>query len=148
MRWILVGLAIVAATMVTIALSWPWWSVGPSFGIGPGAEIDRIGGSTTFRQAAVGVSAGALVTVVALLALAGALAAKRKGTLAAGAVLTASATALVAGVVFVATFPTLAGATIARGMIAYFGALAIAVTCAVIAGRAARDRDRRRDRPL
>jgi len=123
-RWTIVGLALAGALALVFAVGSPrvasWWSVDDLLSVGPGGstacfggecsrhELVWLGGDAMFRKAALATVAAALISAVALLALAGALAAGRRAALAAGAALTATLTAAVAGIVFVATFPGVA----------------------------------------
>lgn len=145
------GLALLGACALAIAVQGGrWWSVGEGLAIGPtgtkaclGGECGRhglewIGGTELWRRAAVATTAAALIAAFALVALAGSLAARRRGTLAAGATLTATLTAAVAGAVFVATFPGTdaisAGqpATLAGGALLYLGGVMVAVAASVV----------------
>jgi hypothetical protein len=132
-RRILAVVALAAACALALAAASPelgrWWTLGDAVAIGPRgtaicvggdcrqAGLGWLGGDELWRRAAVGVTAASLITTVALAALAGALLAGRRATLAAGASLTALGTAAVAGVVFVATFPGAAAfdATVSLG---------------------------------
>ena len=145
------GLALLGAVALAVAVQAAgWWSVGDGTAIGPtgttaclGGEcgrhgLDWIGGSELWRRAAVATTAAALIAAVALVALAGALAARRRGTLAAGATLTATLTAAVAGAVFVATFPgtTAVGsgreASLGGGVVLFGAGVVVAIAAAVV----------------
>ena len=153
-RWIVVGLALVGAVALAIAVQvGRWWTVGEGLAIGPtgtraclGDDCGRhglewIGGSELWRRAAVATTAAALIAAFTLVVLAGALAARRRGTLAAGAALTATLSAAVAAVVFIATFPGTdrlgAGqpASLGGGALLYLAGVVVAVAAAVVVVR-------------
>jgi hypothetical protein len=150
-RWIAVGLALLGATALAIAVQGGgWWSVGDGTAIGPTGTkacmagecgrhgLEWIGGSELWRRAAIATTAAALIAAFALVALAGSLAAKRRGTLAAGATLTATLTAAVAGVVFVATFPGTDAigsgqpASLAGGALLFLAGVVVSIAAAVV----------------
>jgi hypothetical protein len=150
-RWIAVGLALAGAFAMAVAVqAGGWWSVGDGTTIGPTGTkacmagecgrhgLEWIGGSELWRRAAIATTAAALIAAFALVALAGALAARRRGVLAAGATLTATLTAAVAGVVFVATFPGTgaigqgAPASLGLGALLFLAGVVVAVAAAVV----------------
>jgi hypothetical protein len=150
-RWIAVGLALLGACALAIAVQGGrWWSVGDGLAIGPTGTkacfagecgrhgLDWIGGSELWRRAAIATTAATLIAAFALIALAGSLAARRRGALAAGATLTATLTAAVAGVVFVATFPGTSAlatgqpASLDRGALLYLFGVIVSVAVSVV----------------
>jgi hypothetical protein len=142
----IIGLALAAAAALAFAVGSPvaarWWSVGDLLAIGPngtsacfGGECTRhelvwLGGGALFRQAALATLAASLLDALLLVALAAALASKRRGTLLAGSALTATGTAAVAAIVFVATFPGVGA--IGPGHEASFGLGAIVFALGVV----------------
>jgi len=117
-RWVAVGIALLGACALAIAVQGAgWWSVEQGFSIGPSGTrvcvegecskkgLEWIGGTELWRRAGIATTAAGLITALLLVALAGALAARRTGRLAAGATLSAAATAAAAAILFVATFP-------------------------------------------
>lgn len=72
------------------------------------ADLGWLGGGELWRRAGIATWTAGMLTALVLVALAGALAAKRRGATVAGVTLVSSMTALVAGLVFVVRFPGLA----------------------------------------
>jgi hypothetical protein len=165
-RWIVVVLALAGATCLAVAVMsprvGPWWTVGEIAAIGPGGtsvcmpgaectrdDLDWIGGGELWRRAGVATMAAGVIAALALVAVAAALASRRRGRLAAGAAISAIATAVAAGTVFVAAFPGLgvtgldvvtAPPSLDRGALLHLAGAVAGLTAAVItltAGRRA-----------
>jgi hypothetical protein len=118
-RWIVIAIALGAAVCFAIAVQGGrWWSA-ETIGVGPGGtrlcfgsggecrvdDLFLVGGSAWWRKAGLATMTASLIATLALIALAGSLAAKRKGTLAAGAAMSATLTSAVAGALFLVGFP-------------------------------------------
>ncbi|MCB9571594.1 MAG: hypothetical protein H6709_05840 [Kofleriaceae bacterium] len=130
LRWTSIGLALVGAALLAIAVqAGRWWSVaGGDVTIGPlssrtcmGGTCRDVGlgwlaGSGLWLRAGMATYGGGLIAGFALTAMAGALAAGRAGTLAAGSALVAVFTVTVAAAIFIATAPALPGMGLARGV--------------------------------
>jgi hypothetical protein len=145
-RWIVVAVALVAAVLLAIAVQGArWWAAGDVH-VGPGGtqvcfdggcrsqDLSWIGGSEMWRKAGLATMAGSLITTIALAFLAGSLAAKRTGRLAAGATLTATLTATTGGMLFLVRFPGLPQglhAEPAYGLVMWAIGVVIAGVCAV-----------------
>lgn len=82
--------------------------------------------------------AGGLVTAFMLVVMAAGLAAKRIPKLVAKSVLVSIATASLAGTVFLATFPGVEGASLARGAWLFFGGIVLALGAAIFVLKEAR----------
>lgn len=118
-RWILVAVALAGATCFTIAVQVStWWSIDGVITVRPlgtrscfqagecmKGDLGFLGGGELWRRSGVAVWTAGMIAALALVALAGALAAKRRGTTVAGVTLVASMTALVSGLVFFLRFP-------------------------------------------
>ncbi len=141
----MVGAAIVAAAGFALSVyGGSWWSLrgaGASVEIGPfgsqrcfgascgPAGLGWIGASERWLRIGVATWAAGLLAMLALLALAGALAARRSPPLLAKFTLAALAAAALAGGTFVAMFPGLVGASMGIGVLLY--GVAVVVGAAV-----------------
>jgi hypothetical protein len=150
-RWIVVGVLLISAIAFAMSV-WGgrWWSIG-DVSIGPygsthcfGGECKHaglgwIGGTDRWMRTGVATWAGGVLTMLALLGVAGAVAARRVPRLAAKMTLVAIATTLVAGSLFIAQYPGIAGATSDRGLWLFVvGVIAgIAATIPVLRARVA-----------
>lgn len=81
--------------------------------------------------------AGGLVTALMLIVMAAGLASNRIPKLVAKSVLVSIATASLAGTIFLATFPGMEGAVLARGAWLFFGGIVLALAAAISVLRAA-----------
>jgi hypothetical protein len=122
------ALAAAAAFAVAVQGS-PWWRIGDEIGIGTmttrhcfgeggcsQSGLSWTGGSDTWVKAGAATYGAGLVAALILLALAGALAAKASGRLAAMSAGVATLSAAVVGTVFVVTRPAVPGTELARGV--------------------------------
>lgn len=120
--------AVVAAACFALAVQGGrWWTLGDSVGVGPvstqrcfdgrceNTSLAWTGGSGVWVRAGTSTYAAGLVAAAVMVALAGALAARRAGRLAAGVAVVATMTAIVAGAVFVQARPAMPGLTLDRG---------------------------------
>jgi hypothetical protein len=113
-RWIIVALALAAASAFAVSVqAGRWWTisdveVGP-FGsrspFGGAADLSWAGGSVRWQRFGFATGAGGLIAMLVLIVLAGALAAGRVPRLAARTALVAIATATLAAVGFVVARP-------------------------------------------
>jgi hypothetical protein len=130
-RWIIVALALVAASAFAVAaIAGRWWSIGDVAEIGPfrslrcfgeggeceAAGLNWIGGSERWMRTGMGAWAGCLISTFVLCVTAAAVAAKRIPKLAAKTSLVSVATAALAGTAFIVQFPGVEGAKIDRGI--------------------------------
>jgi hypothetical protein len=140
MRAVAVGLALIGACALAIAVEGGrWWSmpdvsVGPAwsshcFG-GPCESMDWVGGDGSWFRFSVASWAAGLIGAACLVGLASALASKRSGRLLAKMVIAAALAAIVAGAAFVMTFPHVPGMGVDRGVILYFGGVLLALAAA------------------
>lgn len=127
-RWITVVALLIAAFAFAMSV-WGgrWWSI-DDVAIGPygsthcfGADCKHaglgwIGGTERWMRTGMATWAGGVLSMIALLGVAGAIAARRVPRLAAKMTLVAISTTLLTGVAFIVQFPGVAGATIDRGM--------------------------------
>lgn len=147
-RWILVALALAAACAFAFSVQLgKWWVIGdvePGIEIGPfGTKhcfgvgdckiggIWWVGGGDRFVRLGMATWAGGLISALMLVIMAARLAAHAVPRLVAKSVLVAIATASLAGTVFVATFPGVAGASLARGAWLYAVGVVIALGSAI-----------------
>lgn len=146
-RWIIVVLALVAATLFAISVqTGRWWSVG-DVEIGPfgskhcfdgdcrPASLSWIGGSERWARTGMGTWVGGLLSALVLAIMAAAAAARRTPKLAAKTALVSIATTLVAGVLFIAQYPGVQGAGIDRGVLFFALALVIGAGAALMVFR-------------
>jgi hypothetical protein len=142
-RWFIVGIAVVAAAAFAISVqAGRWWSV-EGFEIGPtgsyrcfGGEckstgLGWIGGSERWMRTGTGVWTAGMLSMLSLLVVAGAVAARRVPRLAAKVALVSMATAAVTGALFVSQFPGVQGATLDRGFPLLGAAIALGTTACV-----------------
>jgi hypothetical protein len=128
-----------------------WWAIGDFAEIGPfrskhcfgggecqAAGLAWVGGGDRWMRLGMATWAAGLVTGFMLVVMAGALAANRIPKLVAKSVLVSIVTASLAGTVFVATFPGMEGASLARGAWSYFVGIVLALVAAISVLRAAR----------
>lgn len=145
-RVLAIVLALAGAASFAIAVQGgQWWRIGDDVGIGTIAtsrcfggtcglgSLAWTGGSDAWQRGGFATHVAGLVTAAVLIALAGALAAKRTGRLTSAVVIISTVTAIVAGTVFYTLRPELPGATIGRGLLLFgagvvFAAAAAAVT--------------------
>lgn len=144
-RIITLIVALAAAACFALAVQGgQWWTVG-EHSIGTtasrqcfgddacrGASMAWTGGSDLWLRAGYATKAAGTIAMLVMLALAGALAAKRGGKLAAQMALIATMTAIVAGGLFQQYRPSMPGMEVARGTY-LFGVAIIAALGAAIA---------------
>ena len=149
-RWIIVGIAIAAAAAFAISVqAGHWWSAS-GVDIGPlGAYacfegecrprgLGWTGGSGRWMRTGTGVWAAGMLSMLLLLAVAGAVAARRTPRLLAKATLVSVATAAITGALFVAQFPAVPGAWMDHGIPLFGVALALGAAACVAVLRARR----------
>lgn len=138
-RWRYIAVALVAASLFATSL-WVghWWTVG-EVAIGPlgsrycfGGDcrpggLTWIGGTATWQRSATATWAAGFVSMAALIALAGAIAAGRVPRLLAKSSLMAIGTAVVVSGYFVVAFPGIGGASIGYGIGLYATAAGLGV---------------------
>lgn len=142
-RWIIVVLALVAATAFAISVqTGRWWSVG-DVEIGPfgskhcfdgdcrPASLSWVGGTTRWARTGMGTWAGGLVSALVLAVMAAAVASRRVPRLAAKTALVAIATTLAAGSLFIAQYPGVRGAGMDRGIPLFLVAIVLGAAVAV-----------------
>lgn len=130
-RWIVIVLALAAASAFALSVqALMWWSVG-EVGIGPfgashcfggecrGTGLSFLNGSDLWMRSGIATGVAALVSMLALVVLAGAVAARRVPKLAARSCIVAIATAVVCGLYFICKFPGLGGASTGLGPIVF-----------------------------
>lgn len=143
-------LAIAAAAAFAISVQGGrWWSVG-DVEIGPfgtrscvtgecrPAGLGWVGGTERWMRTGNGVWAAGMISMVTLLVVAGALAAKRVPRLAAKTTLVSIVTAIVTGALFVAQYPGVPGASADRGLWLFGGAVVAGLVVAIAVLRAPR----------
>jgi hypothetical protein len=148
-RWLTIALALAAASMFAVSVqAGRWWSIG-DFEVGPFGSRNCLGGNChatglswlggTERWARTGVAtwAGAMLAMLVLVAVAGAIAAKRTPRLLAKTALVAVLTAALAGTWFVIQFPAQNGASLGvdRGLFLFYGGAALGLAAAINALR-------------
>lgn len=149
-RLITIALAIVGAALFAVAVQGGrWWDVGPDVHVGLSATercfggdcaystLAWAGGSPTWERLGVATYVGALLTALALVALGGAVAARRTGRLAAAVVTVALVTATAVAIGFHALAPVLPGATLGRAPFLFVGAVvaALAAVASVVTAK-------------
>lgn len=148
-RWILVALALVAASAFAIAaVAGRWWSIG-NVEIGPFASkqcfgtdgcrpagLGWIGGTERWMRTGTGAWAGCLLSMFLLLITAAAVASRRIPKLAAKTTLVSIATATLAGTAFIAQFPGVEGAKADRGMYLFVVAIVLGAATSIAVLRA------------
>lgn len=143
-RVLTIVLALLAAGGFAVAAEGGhWWDLGGGVHIsltgtercfdgdcGVGA-LGWTGGSGLWERAGVGAYVGSLCAALVLVALAGAVAARRAGRLAAAVVAVATATTTAAGVGFVAMAPAIPGAALGRGVIIFAVGVVLAIAAVI-----------------
>jgi hypothetical protein len=144
-RWVIVGIAVVAAAVFALSVqAGQWWTVpNPSF---EGLEIGPLGshrcvdgeckvlgrgwsgGTARWIRTGTGVWAAGMLSMLVLLGVAGAVAARRVPRLAAKMALVSVGTAAVTGALFVLQFPAVQGAEIGRGIPLFGVGIALGAT--------------------
>jgi hypothetical protein len=143
-----IALSLVAAACFAMAVhGGRWWTIG-EIGVGPvstqrcfdgaceSGSLAWASGSEVWERAGTATWAAGLVASLVLVALAGALAARRAGRLAAGMAVVATFTAIAAGGVFISQRPPIEGVQIARGVWLYSAGIVLALAAALAAMRA------------
>lgn len=149
-RLITIALAIVGAALFAVAVQGGrWWDVGSEVHVGLSATercfggdcaygtLSWAGGSPMWERLGVATYVGGLLAALALVALAGAVAARRAGWLAAGVVTVAVVTATAVAIGFHTLAPELPGATLGRAPYLFVGAVlaAIAAVASVVTAK-------------
>jgi hypothetical protein len=150
-RWIIVGIAVVAAAAFAVSVqAGRWWSVA-GFEIGPfgsyrcfggecrSAGLGWIGGTERWMRTGTGVWAAGLLSMLVLLGVAAAVAARRVPRLVAKMALVSIATAAVTGTLFVIQFPGVQGAEMDRGIPLFVAAIVLGAAACIAVLRARRD---------
>lgn len=152
-RWIIIGLALAAACAFAFSVQLGrWWAIGDVAEIGPfgskhcfGTGDCKLaslawvgGGSDRWMRLGMATWAGALVAVFMLVVMSARLAANKLPRLVAKSLLVAIITASLAGTAFVAQFPGVEGASLARGAWLFVLAIAFALAAAISVLRAER----------
>ena len=126
-----------------------WWTIG-EHAVGPTssqrcfagncerAPLDWTGGTEVWKRAGIATWTAGMVAALVLVALAGALAARRRGRLGAAVAVVATMTAVVAGAVFLQYRPSMPGMAMDRGVYLFGGAIIAALAAAVSVLRATR----------
>jgi hypothetical protein len=155
-RWLLVALALAAAcTFIFSVQLGRWWVIGDVAEIGPfrskhcfgggecqAAGLAWVGGGDRWMRLGMATWAGGLVTAFMLVVMAARLAANKIPKLVAKSVLVSIATASLVGTAFLATFPGLESAQLARGAWLFFGGIVLALAAAItvlVRAKAVRD---------
>ncbi|MBK7071351.1 MAG: hypothetical protein IPH44_03515 [Myxococcales bacterium] len=140
-RLLIIVLALVGAAGFAISVEGGrWWSLGGEIHVGPAGtqrcfggecgvgDLTWVHGSGFWERCGSGAYAGGLVAGLALLALAGSIAARRAGRLAAAVAGIGSVTAIAAGVGFYALAPAIPEASVGRGAVLFAIGAAAALT--------------------
>ena len=149
-RWIVVALALAAACAFAFSVQLgKWWAIGDVAEIGPfgsrhcfgageckHADVSWVGGGDRWMRLGMATWAGGLVTAFMLVVMSARLAANRVPRLVAKSVLVSIATASLAGTVYVATFPGVEGAGLARGAWLFAIGVVLALAAAITVLRA------------
>ena len=149
-RWIIVGIAVVAGAAFALSVqAGRWWTVA-GFEIGPfgsyrcfggeckSAGLGWTGGSERWMRTGTGVWAAGFLSMILLLVVAGAVAARRVPRLVAKTALVSIGTAAVTGALFVAQFPGVQGAEMDRGIPLFGAAIVLGASICVAILRAPR----------
>lgn len=144
-RLIIIALALSGAAGFAISVEGGrWWSLGADIHVGPAGtqrcfggqcgigDLAWVRGSGLWERCGSGVYAGGLVAGLALLALAGAIAAQRAGRLAAAVAGVAGLVTIATGVGFYALAPAIPQASVGRGLV-LFAIGAVAAIAAIAA---------------
>jgi hypothetical protein len=147
-RWLVVALALAAASAFALSVqAGRWWSIGDieigPFGsrspFGGSGALSWAGGSARWERFGVATGAGGLIAMFVLVVLAGAVAANRVPRLAAKTAVVAIVTAGLAAIGFVATRPDNGlPFALGRGVVLFTAAVAIGAIAAVGVLRAPR----------
>jgi hypothetical protein len=153
-RWLIVGLALVAATALAVSVqAGRWWSIrggdtGIAVDIGPFGSHSALrgqgglswaGGEPRWERFAMATWGGGMIAMFVLVIVAGGVAAKRTPRLAAMTALVAIATAAAVAVGFIVTRPTAMPFEPDRGIPLFaVGAVAGALACVAVMVRARR----------
>jgi hypothetical protein len=144
MKWLVVALALVAASAFAISVqAGVWWSVGQvSFGPfgtdrcfgGSCARTDLgwMGGSDLWMRSAVAVGAAGAIASFLLVLLAGATAAGRLPRVVARSTLVAIATSFACATYFMTQRPAVEGASLDRGALLFAGGIVIGTAACVV----------------
>ncbi|MBK9033921.1 MAG: hypothetical protein IPL61_22085 [Myxococcales bacterium] len=143
-RVLTIALALAAAAGFAMSVEGGrWWSLGPDIHVGPistercfGGDcqfstLAWTGGSGAWERVGIATYAGGLCAALVCLALAGSLAARRPGRLAAAVTAIATITAGAAAAGFYLLRPDIPGGTTGRGALLFAGAVAAAAAAAV-----------------
>jgi hypothetical protein len=151
-RWLIVGIAVAAAVAFAISVQGGRWWIVAGFDvveIGPSGSyrcfsgecrstgLGWIGGSERWMRTGTGTWAGGLLSMLMLLVVAGAAAARRVPRLAVKAALVSIGTAAIAGALFVLQFPGVQGAEVTRGIPLFGAAVVLGAAACIAALRAA-----------
>lgn len=150
-RWLIVGIAVAAAIVFALSVQGGrWWTV-PNFEgleIGPtgsqrcfGGEcklagLGWSGGSERWMRTGTGVWAAGMLSMLVLIGVAAAVAAKRVPRLAAKMALVSIGTAAVTGTLFVIQFPGVQGAAMGRGIPLFVVGVALGAAACIAVLRA------------
>ncbi|MGE0400818.1 MAG: hypothetical protein AB7T06_29170 [Kofleriaceae bacterium] len=142
-RWIIIVLALVAATAFAISVqTGRWWSVG-DVEIGPfgskhcfdgdcrPAGLTWVGGTERWARTGMGAWAGGLLSALVLAIMAAAIASRRVPKLAAKTALVAIGTTLATGALFIAQYPGVPGASVDRGLVIFAIAIVLGAVAAI-----------------
>ena len=148
-RWIAIALALGAALALAFSVQGgQWWSIGDEVTIGPLGTVQCFGGecrqaghawlqpSGLWSRSAIATGAGAMIAVLALVLVAGTLAARRVPRLLAKMTLVALGTAVVASVTFVSRLPAMAGVRVDRGLYLFAVGIVLGAAAAITVLRA------------
>lgn len=143
-RWLVIALALAAACVFAFSVQLGrWWALGDieigpygsrhCFGGGPCKldDVAWVGGGDRWMRLGMATWAGGLVTMFMLVMMSARLAANKLPKLLAKSVLVSIATASLAGTAFVATFPGVEGAGLARGAWLFVLGIALALAAAI-----------------
>ncbi len=147
-RWIIVAIALVAASAFAVSV-WAgrWWSIG-DVEIGPfgskqcfggdcrPTSLTWVGGSERWMRMGMATWAGGLISMLVLMIVAAAVAAKRVPRLAARTALVAIGTAMITGIAFIAQYPGVDGASVDRGLWLFACAVVLGAVAAISVLRA------------
>ncbi len=142
-RWLIIVLALTAATAFALSV-WAgrWWSIG-DVEIGPfgskqcfggdcrPTNLGWVGGSERWMRMGMATWAGGLIAMFVLMIVAGAVAAKRRPVLAARTALVAIGTVVIAGGLFIAQYPGVDGSSVDRGLWLFIAAVVLGLVAAI-----------------
>jgi hypothetical protein len=160
LRWTIVALALAAAAAFAVSVqAGRWWSVEGGVEIGPFGSyrcfageckttgLGWVGGSERWMRTGTGTWTAGLLSMLLLVAVAGAAAARRAPRLLAKTTLVSIGTGAVAGALFVAQFPGVQGAAVDRGLWLFAGAVVLGAAACIAVLRAGPDQADRPDPP-